>query len=178
LALVRTVTNLHGGSVEAHSNGLGKGSCFTVRLPLAVAPANADSADPLAPADGASSPGMRVLIVDDNRDAADSLTMVLDSLGFEAVAEYDPASALNRSCTEGFDAFLLDIGLPGMTGHELARRLRQQRETALALMVAVTGYGGDEDRRLSRSAGFDHHLVKPVDADEVAKLLVDHRGRS
>jgi PAS domain S-box-containing protein len=172
LALVRSVANLHGGSVQAHSDGLGRGSCFTVKLPASVEPPDEQSAEALAQPDPACNARRRVLIVDDNRDAADSLTMVLHSMGFDVVAEYDPAAALERSCTEGFDAFLLDIGLPGMTGHELARRLRQQPETASALMVAVTGYGGEQDRRLSRSAGFDHHLVKPIDADEVAKLLV------
>ena len=120
-------------------------------------------------------PPLHVLVVDDNRDAADSLMLVLQTMGFDTMAEYDPAAALKRSTTEGFDAFLLDIGLPGMTGHELARRLRQQPETADAFMVAVTGYGGEQDRSLSKSAGFDHHLVKPVDADEVARLLVQRR---
>ena len=175
LALVRTVADLHGGSVQAHSGGPGKGSRFTVRLPVTDAPPRAEPADRAPRGHTASREPRKVLVVDDNQDAADSLAMVLQSMGFEALAEYGAHAALTRSGAERFDAFLLDIGLPGMTGHELAQRLRQQAATASALLVAVTGYGGEQDRLQTRSAGFDHHLVKPIDAEEVARLLVQPR---
>jgi CheY-like chemotaxis protein len=110
-------------------------------------------------------------VVDDNADAATTLTMLLDVLGHTALVEYSPSSALARARRERPDVCLLDIGLPEMDGNELARRLRTQPETADALLVAITGYGQERDRKNAIEAGFDHHMVKPVDTGRLGALL-------
>ena len=168
LALVRSLAELHGGSVEAASDGLGKGSRFTVRLP-------ATAAKPAAPTrarvEHPTIPAVTILLVDDNRDAADSMRMLLREAGAEVRVAHDGAEAL-----EAFEAcrprvVLLDIGMPGMDGYEVARRLRASPRGAHAALVALTGWGQDEDRRRVREAGFDHHLVKPADFDTLQSLI-------
>jgi signal transduction histidine kinase/CheY-like chemotaxis protein len=170
LALVKHLVELHGGAVTCESPGLGQGSSFTVTLPrLAAQDALADQ-----PQEGAAAPApgrARVLVVDDNEDAAATLAMLLEISGHEVLVEHDSRSALARARDSAPQICVLDIGLPDMDGMELARRLRSQPETAGALLVAVTGYGQDSDRAASQAAGFDHHLVKPIDLEKLQALL-------
>jgi PAS domain S-box-containing protein len=173
LALVKHLVELHGGTVSCASPGLGQGSSFTVELPLMQA-AGADPAAGLAGAaagaQGRARP-LRLLVVDDNADAAATLGMLLEACGYEVAVENDSQRALARARRERPDAALLDIGLPDMDGNELARRLRADAHTAGIALIAVTGYGQEQDRRAALEAGFDHHLVKPVDMDRLAALL-------
>jgi PAS domain S-box-containing protein len=170
LALVRSLVELHGGQVACESAGLGQGSRFTVTLPcLPSAPHEAGAHG----AGGAAAHGgaMRIMVVDDNVDAAATLGMLLEASGHEVGVEHDPYRALERARADRPDVCLLDIGLPGMDGIELARRLRAQPATHDAMLVAVTGYGQDSDRARAMAAGFDHYLVKPVDLDVLRGLL-------
>ncbi|MGF6275589.1 signal transduction histidine kinase/ActR/RegA family two-component response regulator [Massilia sp. UYP11] len=171
LALVRSLVLLHGGSVAVQSAGQGQGSTFTVTLPrCAGRNAGAPGAGPGA-ARVEAARALRVLVVDDNVDAAQVLALYVGAAGHEVALEHDPFAALARAEAFAPDACLLDIGLPGMDGLELARRLRAQPASAGALLVAVTGYGQAEDREASRRAGFDHHLVKPLDMAELERIL-------
>jgi CheY-like chemotaxis protein len=171
LALVRSLVELHGGTVTCDSPGLGRGSRFVVSLPRMNAQAAAgqgQAADASAPA----GPGpLRILVVDDNEDAADTLAMLLEASGHEVLVEHGSHRALARAADAAPQVCLLDIGLPDMDGVELARRLRAQPETANALLVAVTGYGQESDRARTREAGFDHHLVKPIDLARLQAVL-------
>nr|WP_314543721.1 ATP-binding protein [uncultured Massilia sp.] len=171
LALVKNLVELHGGTVSCVSPGLGQGSTFTVDLPL-MQPASG-SAEPAgsAAAVQGGGPPLRLLVVDDNVDAAATLGMLLEACGYEVAVENDSQRALARARRERPDAALLDIGLPEMDGNELARRLRADAHTAGIKLIAVTGYGQEQDRRAALEAGFDHHLVKPVDMDRLAGLL-------
>jgi PAS domain S-box-containing protein len=176
LALVKSLIELHHGTVHCRSDGAGRGSIFTICLPHplpdhdAVTPDDTDE-PAAAPDDGK----LRIMVVDDNVDAATMLAMVLEAAGHEVLVEHAPHAALARSREAGVHAFLLDIGLPQMDGYELARRLRAQPETAGALLVAVTGYGQDRDRLQTADAGFDHHLVKPVDVKRLYSILAEAR---
>jgi PAS domain S-box-containing protein len=176
LSLVRSLVEMHGGSVMVHSEGLGKGSEFVVRLPVskpAVATANGDITDPKA-GPSASSPRRHILVVDDNRDAANSLARLLTILCRQEVrVAYDGPSALEAAASFRPEVVLLDIGLPGMDGYEVARKLRARPELDGTLLVALTGWGQDEDRQRSKEAGFDRHLVKPVDPDALMRLLAE-----
>jgi CheY-like chemotaxis protein len=161
LTLVRRLVEMHGGSVHASSEGPGKGSEFVARLPaLAGAPQTLKSQVPEA-----TSPAMRrrVLIVDDNRDAADALALLLQHTGHETFVAYDGAAAFSAAEAHRPDVILLDIGLPGLSGHDVCRQMREQPWGQRIRMIALTGWGQEEDRRKSREAGFDGHLVKPVD---------------
>jgi PAS domain S-box-containing protein len=180
LALVKSLVGLHGGRVSAHSEGAGRGSEFIVtlpRLPDAASSADAQRAE-LAPATAPAPPlaALRVLVVDDNVDAANSLMLLLQAQGHIAFAEYGPYAGLTRAIAERPDVLLLDIGLPEMDGYELACRLRAQPETRDATLVAVTGYGQQKDREASLAAGFDYHFVKPVDNAKLSALLTRVRG--
>jgi PAS domain S-box-containing protein len=177
LAIVRSLVSLHGGSITAESAGPGRGSTFVVRLPaLAQAAAVATSPPPLVvPAGEAQG---RVLIVDDNQDAAMLLAEALEMAGFSTEVAHDGASALRVADRFAPDVALLDLGLPLMDGYEVARRLRASRGASPRL-IAVTGYGQASDRRRSREAGFDVHLVKPVDLPELQQAvtrLMSDRG--
>jgi len=170
LALVKRLVELHGGTVEARSEGLGRGSEFIVRLPADTNAAPDDIAvHPEARASAAT--GLKLMIVDDNKDAADVLATLLELEGHRVLVETDACAALQRASNEKPQVMLLDIGLPTVDGYELARRLRQSPETASATLVALTGYGREEDRRRSLEAGFDHHLVKPVAPERLSSLL-------
>jgi len=171
LAIVRKIVELHGGEIRAHSDGPGCGSRFVVELPLAPAPVLAPAAQRTEQA-----PRQRVLVVDDNVDAAETLSMLLDAAGHEVEVEHDSRRALERARTAPPDVFLLDIGLPEIDGNELARRLHAQPETAGSVLIAVSGYGQEQDKRAAREAGFRHHLVKPVDFDQLAELLASVHG--
>jgi signal transduction histidine kinase/CheY-like chemotaxis protein len=173
LTLVRRLVELHNGSVTAVSEGLGRGSEFTVRLPVVVNGARLTASDTVHPqCSGHRPPSMRVLVVDDNVDGAVSLARLLKLSGHDVRLAYDGPTALVAADEFRPNAILLDIGLPGMDGFEVARRLRRQQSNQELILVAVTGYGRDEDRARSHEAGFDHHLVKPVDVDILRNLLV------
>jgi PAS domain S-box-containing protein len=162
LALVKNLVGLHGGKVSCYSAGTGQGSRFTITLPrLATAPAQPTEELAVTAAPGVS--GQRILVVDDNVDAADMLAMFLESAGHEVLVEYGAAQGLARALRERPRICVLDIGLPGMDGKELARRLRQAPGLESVLLVAATGYGSEQDRADALAAGFDHHLVKPLD---------------
>jgi two-component system CheB/CheR fusion protein len=147
---------------------VGRGSEFVVRLP---AVADGQAAVPEARADDGPVVPRRVLVVDDNKDSADSLATLLQLGGHEVETAHNGPKALEAAGAFRPEAVLLDIGLPGMSGFEVARSLRGRRDTRDALIVAMTGYGQDTDRERSREAGFDYHLVKPVDPTEVRRLL-------
>jgi len=172
LALVRSITGLHGGTAICASLGSGQGSTFTVRLPRLPGSTAADTAPPLrASAHRGSRGTLNILLVDDNEDAASMLGMLLEASGYTVAVEHSARAALARSAVDAPDVFLLDIGLPEMSGNELARRLRAQPHTAHAVLIAVTGYGQDQDRAQTAAAGFDHHLVKPVDFQALSDIL-------
>ncbi len=172
LTLVQRLVELHGGSVTAHSAGPGQGSEFVVRLP--AAPEAATAAGPDAGTTAAFSSlalAHRVLVVDDNTDAADSLGLLLELLGQKVRVAHDGPTALLIAQAFRPEVVFLDIGMPGMDGYEVARRLRRQPECKSSLLVALTGWGQDADRRRSAEAGFDHHLVKPAEPALLEKLL-------
>ena len=174
LALVKSLCELHEGRVSVASAGINAGSEFAVFLPRYV-PALA-AASELVHAALRQPVTNRVLIVDDNVDAATMLSMYLEATGHEVFVEHDALRALERARIERPDVCLLDIGLPGTDGNELARMLRQQPETQHCLLIAVTGYGQALDRQRTEAAGFDHHMVKPIDVTELAPLLVQRRA--
>jgi signal transduction histidine kinase/ActR/RegA family two-component response regulator len=170
LALVKSLVQLHGGHVDAVSAGPGAGSTFSVTLPRGVAP---DSAAPIltSPAVG-DRPALRVMIVDDNIDGAISLSLFLQAAGGHHVCTYyDAAAALEWAAFERPDAFILDIGLPDMTGYELARRLRAMPQFAHVTLIALTGYGQPQDKEDARQAGFDQHVAKPAEPARILALL-------
>ena len=170
LTLVKRLVELHNGTVEAHSEGPGRGSEFVVRLPLASVTDEGDAlAVPTEPATLLVS--RRVLVVDDNRDAAESLGILLKLLGADVHVEYDGEAALRAVATYRPTVVLLDIGMPGMDGHEVARQIRQQPEFDDVTLIALTGWGQEGDRRDSRSAGFEYHLIKPADIGAIETLL-------
>jgi len=174
LALVRRLVEMHDGTVEAHSDGPGKGSEFVVRLPLATDEQNQTECNGEEDAGsiiGNAFSKLRILVVDDNRDTAESLAKLLKHMGNEVCIANDGPSALDAAANFRPNVVLLDIGLPGMSGHDVARRMRQMPEVKDAVLVAQTGWGQDEDKRQSIEAGFTAHLVKPVDAAELRRLL-------
>ncbi len=179
LSLVKSLTEMHGGTVEAHSAGPGQGSEFIVRWPLPTqeAPQSLPGHPEKSPA---PEPAVRVLLVDDNADAADSLAMLLRLWGHEVAVAHDGPTALRTAEALDPQVALLDIGLPGMDGYALARRLRAQPGLGPIVLAALTGWGQEDDRRRSQEAGFDHHLLKPVDLSDLRELLalVRHRVTS
>jgi hypothetical protein len=173
LTLARTLTEMHGGSLEAHSEGLGRGSRFTVRLPLAN---HTTEAEPEAEEESAPA-GLRVLVVDDNRDSADSATDILRLLGNQVECAYDGRAAVALAQRFRPAVIMLDLAMPGMDGFETRKLLRSQPGLEKAFMVAMTGYGNEDDRRRTRAAGFDAHLTKPVELDALIALLNEARER-
>ncbi len=170
LALAQGLIELHGGTIEAHSAGLGCGSEFTVRLPRRAA--SELPAGLLEP--GTLSPGVvcrRILIADDNRDSAETLAALLRMDGHEVTSVHDGPVALSVFGEMKPDVVLLDIGMPGLTGYEVARRMRQTPMGASVRLIAITGWGQDVDKERAQAAGFDLHLTKPVDPHRLAELL-------
>ena len=171
LALVKSLVELHGGTVVCQSAGAGQGSTFTLHLPrLGVETGNSHIHE-TASVPQATTGSLRIMVVDDNADASSTLAMLLEVFGYEVFVEHRPLRAIERAKDTLPHALLLDIGLPEINGFELAKRLRAQPETANAVLIAVTGYGQESDRLQTRAAGFDHHLVKPVDPDELLAIL-------
>jgi PAS domain S-box-containing protein len=171
LSLVQKLVDLHGGSVRAISEGPGRGTEVTIRLP-AVSPRARSSARLAGPVDRPATHPARILVVDDNADAAESLVYLLRAAGHDVQMAHNGPSALQLAAVVQPHAVLLDIGLPGMNGYEVAERLRQQPADPRPLLVAITGYGQQDDRRRALEAGFDHHFVKPVDIHALESLLV------
>jgi PAS domain S-box-containing protein len=170
LSLVQRLVDMHRGTVEVRSEGLGRGSEFTIRLPLPPSPAPEPPPAPKGLAERPAHSG-RVLVVDDNVDSAEILARLLRMSGHDVRTAYAGPTALEAAVAHPPDVVLLDIGLPGLNGYEVARRLRQYPQLAGVRLVAMTGYGQESDLRLAREAGFDEHLVKPVDFPKVKELL-------
>ena len=176
LALVKNIIALHGGKVEAKSAGLGKGSVFTVTLPLIDKQSNTDTANRPAKASPAAlavqgRPLPRLMIVDDNRDAGQALASLLEVKGYQVLVHESAQSALADPALPGIDMFILDIGMPEMDGYELARRLRANPAAQHAVLVALTGYGQAHHRAMGKAAGFDHYYVKPLHMHQLTELL-------
>ncbi len=168
LTLVRQLAELHGGSAVARSEGLGRGSTFTIRLPLAA------EAAPEVPAESTAAPSLaarRILVVDDNVNAATALTELLNLRCCQARSVTCGGEALAAASEEPFDAILLDLDLPDITGYEVAARLRCRPAGRHPLIIAVSGFGDEQARERSRKSGIDHHLVKPVEIDELLRVI-------
>ena len=170
LALAKQLIDIHGGRVKVESAGLGKGTTFTVRLPL-IEVKQDEIRKPRTISAAPRTRRLRILIADDNVDVAASLQMLLEIQGHEVVAAHDGMDAIEKAREADIDIALLDIGMPRMDGIEAARRLREMATGANALLVAITGWGQDDDRERTRAAGFDYHLVKPVDPLRLAEIL-------
>jgi CheY-like chemotaxis protein len=176
LAMVKGIAELHGGQVAASSEGAGRGSCFTVRLPRIAAPAPAPvvctpAAQPAIPS------RVHVLLAEDNEDAADTMRLLLELSGFSVCIARSGPAAVETAYRERPHALVCDVGLPGCSGYEVARTLRSDPAFAGTLMIAVTGYGTADDHSAAMSAGFDRHFAKPVDPQQVFSELVQLGAR-
>jgi PAS domain S-box-containing protein len=174
LSLVKGLTEMHGGTVTAHSDGPGTGSTFVVRLPVM---AGGQAQEPPAAAEPPAMVKCRILLADDNLDAADSLAMVLRLLGCEVRTAADGRKAVEAAEAFRPEVVLLDIGMPELNGYEAAKLIREQPWGREIVLVALTGWGQEEDKRLAREAGFDHHLVKPAELGEVQHILAQRKRR-
>lgn len=170
LALVKSIMSLHGGHVEAHSTGLGHGSTFCILLPLTEKQDGNQEGVQHGPGRVSPASALRVMIVDDNVDAAEMLAAVFEYQGHEVSVRHAAQDALAEALGNPPQLFILDIGLPGMNGNDLARRLRSHAQTAQATLIALTGYGQAHDRDATQAAGFDHHFVKPVDVGQLLDI--------
>jgi CheY-like chemotaxis protein/two-component sensor histidine kinase len=179
LTLAKNLVEMHNGTVEARSEGLGRGSEFVVRLPASAQVVDSDQGGETGQQTHQSPApsGHRLLVVDDNQDAADSLAMLLRLQGHEVRVAFSGVAALEMTKTYTPDVVFLDIGMPGMDGYEVARRLRQQPALAKTVLAALTGWGQKEDRRRTAEAGFDHHLVKPPEPQALENVLGELRRR-
>jgi len=174
LAIARRLAEMHGGTLQAASEGPGRGAVFTLRVPV-MQPAQAAAPSSLSLArNRVARLNQRILVVDDNQDAASSLGMLLRAFGADVVVAHSGPQALERFGEAAPDVVLLDIGMPGMDGYEVARRMRSAAAGRRARLIALTGWGQEGDRRRAVEAGFDHHLVKPVDAESLHALLARH----
>ncbi|HSD11670.1 MAG TPA: ATP-binding protein, partial [Candidatus Binatia bacterium] len=169
LTIARRLVDLHDGRIEAHSQGFGRGAEFVVTLP--VSPAATEEAGQTAPAGLLQPRSARVLLVEDNPDTAESLSMLLEVLGHSVRSVYDGVTALDAARADLPEVMIVDIGLPGMDGYEVARRVRRDPDLKHLTLVALTGYGREEDKQRAMAAGFDHHLVKPVTPDALDALV-------
>jgi CheY-like chemotaxis protein len=174
LTLVKSLVEMHDGTVEARSGGLGRGSEFVVHLPT-LAEASEQLSEKTVGEEAVSEPAQalrrRILVVDDNEDAAEWLATLLNLTGHETHVAHDGVEAIRAAERLLPDVVLLDIGLPGMDGYEVCRRIREQPWGRDLVLVALTGWGQEEDRQKSREAGFDRHLIKPVDDEVIMNLL-------
>ena len=176
LTIVKRIVEMHGGSIQVQSDGPGQGTTFHVRLPVLV---GAPEKDPVPGVpEPARAAGRRILVVDDNRDSADSLAMLLRLGGNETHVAHDGSDALDAAGRLQPDLILLDLGLPRVNGYDVCQRIRREPWGRDVTIIALTGWGQQEDRRRSSEAGFDDHLVKPVDHDELMRLLAAGDGRS
>ena len=173
LALARRLTEMHGGHIAAHSDGPGRGSTFVITLPLSNATAR-ESLPQLEPPNLSS----RIVIIDDNQDAADIMSMFVEQLGGSARVAYEPSAGLECIWEFKPDIVFLDIGMPGMDGYEVCRRIRRSASHAHVVVVAVTGWGQAHDRQRAFEAGFDAHLTKPIDPVALARLFVANSRKS
>ena len=172
LSLVRQLVELHGGSVHAHSEGLERGSEFTVRLPLAPdQAAKIVSPYPEPPPLPAELPPLRIMIIDDNVDAVESLGRLLKASGHDVRVYYRGEEALENAGVFQPQVVILDVAMPVMDGFEVARRFRRRKDLGRMTLIALSGYGQEADRERTRQAGFDEHLVKPADVDELERIL-------
>jgi CheY-like chemotaxis protein len=169
LALVKKLVELHGGSVEAGSAGLGRGSEFIIRLPISLEASKPVAGETVV--ESKPTVGRRILIVDDNKDGARSLAMLLKLAGHQTDMAHDGIKALEAAERLRPDAVLLDIGLPKLNGYEVCRRIREQPWGKDLVMIAVSGWGQEEDLHKSRDAGFNNHMVKPVDHEMLTKMI-------
>jgi CheY-like chemotaxis protein len=170
--LAKRLVEMHKGTIEAKSEGAGKGSEFIVRLPMARDGGTAPAASMTSPsASEQLQTPRRILVVDDREAQAQSLGMLLESMGHQVRTAHNGESALRTAAEFNPDVALIDIGLPDMNGYELARRLRQQPRFKNMLLIAQTGWGRDEDRQAAHEAGFDHHLAKPIDFEALFRLI-------
>lgn len=176
LSLVQGIVELHGGLVQARSKGPGQGAEFIVRLPVAAAPVAPQREQPPSRDTPAPPAGLKVLVADDNRDAADSLQRILAIYGYDVRVAYDGKTALETTAAFKPSVAVLDIGMPGANGYDVARELRRQEGSAITL-IALTGYGQEGDRKRALDAGFDYHVTKPVDPGALNDLLVDVASR-
>ncbi|MEZ5739347.1 MAG: ATP-binding protein [Burkholderiaceae bacterium] len=175
LALSRNLMQLHGGDIAVHSDGLGHGSRFTMSLPIGVAP---EGGPPGIAVQAGEAPARRsrFLVVDDNEDARDSLAMLLELSGQQVETAADGATAVGSMSTFSPDVVVMDIGMPGLNGYEAARRIRQNEAGCRTVLIALTGWGQAQVRTLAIEAGFDGHLVKPVDLAALMRLVDDIRA--
>lgn len=173
LALVKSLVELHGGSVRCESAGLGRGSKFTIGLPRLLGHESVEPLGSIPAPSSAQSTNLRVMVVDDNEDAAGVLVMLLESMGHSAHAVFGSSEALKQADSYSPQVFLLDVGLPGMDGNELVQHLRAKVKIAGALFIAITGYSEARDRNYSMAAGFDHYLVKPIDIDTLISIFAN-----
>ena len=170
LALAKGIVELHGGRIEVASAGVGKGSRFTVRLPGASLAASVAVAGGEA-RNGKAGPNKRILLADDNRDAAESLAIILRLEGHDVELAYDGHAALAAYAKLKPDVALLDIGMPNANGYDVARQIRAAPDGRDVLLIAITGWAQDSDKAQSRAAGFDHHLTKPIEPETLIGLL-------
>jgi CheY-like chemotaxis protein len=173
LALAKGLVELHGGTISAASEGLGRGSRFTVELPLAPALAPAQGAAPAAAPAGTS---RTILLADDNRDAADVMAELLRMTGHEVHTAHEGLQAVEMALRLRPDVVVLDIGMPGLNGYEVARRIRAEAWAADTFLIAATGWGQEGDRQKAVEAGFDLHLTKPFDPDRLSELIAGRIG--
>jgi signal transduction histidine kinase/ActR/RegA family two-component response regulator len=182
LTVVRRIVELHGGRIEATSEGLGKGTEFVVALPALPPVPSVEEARPGGPADAISHHTADVLVLEDDPDVAEGLVMILELRGHHVCVAHDGVEALEAARANVPDLMLVDIGLPGMDGYEVARRVRRDPQLKDIVLVALTGYGRERDKHDAMVAGFEHHLVKPVDPDVlhglVARVVKDHSPRA
>jgi CheY-like chemotaxis protein len=172
LTLVRRLVEMHGGTITASSPGLGEGTEFTIRLPIVAAELHPQTAAPAAGEPGQTTvPRRRVLVVDDNVDAAETIARLVKIWGHDVQTAHNGPAALDAVHRFHPDLVLLDIGLPGMSGYEVARQIRAQSEFRELVLAALTGYGQDEDRRRADEAGFNFHLTKPADPKRLEALV-------
>ena len=172
LSLVRTLVEMHGGRVSMRSEGRGRGSTFEVRIPLARTPVARETSNATLPSFQFVARQRRVLVVEDNQDIRESSCELLSLAGFEVKGVSTGSEALEKAPAFGPNVVLLDVGLPGLSGYDVARRLRNMQQFVNTVLIAITGYDTPEARALSAAAGFDHHICKPVNFDELERLLI------